>query len=126
MAGIEGLVIVCSMTGLAGRWRACIPIRMALDTIRPQVCACQGESRCIMVESYIGIAGGVTGKAGRIFINVTIHAGMLLVGFRIDVTTSTGKFGKVGRVLMAICALAPLSLVLSGIDREIIRIMLRE
>ncbi len=126
MAGIEGLVKVCGMAGLTRRWRTCIPIRMALDTICPQVCTCQGEIRSVMVKSYIGIAGGVTGQAGRIFIHVPIHAGMPLIGFRIDVTTSTGKFSKIGRVLVAIYALAPLSLVLSRINGEKINIMLRE
>ena len=49
---------------------------------------------------------------------------MRLIGNRVDMAIGTGKFRKIGRVLVTFIALHPLSLVLPTVDWEILGIML--
>lgn len=78
-----------------------------------------------MVKCHICIAGRVTRKTSGIFVNISVYARMAIVGFWIDMAIGTRKFGKIGWILMAICALSPLSLVFAAINWKILRIVLR-
>ena len=78
-----------------------------------------------MVKCHICIAGRVTRKTSGIFVNISVYAGMAVVSFWIDVAIGAGKFRKIGWILMAICALSPLSLVFAAINWKILRIVLR-
>lgn len=50
---------------------------------------------------------------------------MDIVGFRVFVANSAGEFRKIGRVCMAFRAFHPLPFVFSGINREVLHIVLR-
>ena len=77
-----------------------------------------------MVKSIVRVARGVTNQTRRTFICVAIDAAMVLVRFRIDVASGTGKFGKIGRVLVAFRTFHPLPLVFSAVNREILGVVL--
>lgn len=58
-------------------------------------------------------------------IRIASNAVVLIIGFRIRVTTHTGKFCIVGWVGMTICTGIPLTQVLAAVNRKILPIMVK-
>ena len=126
MVGVACLVEIGGMASRTLGRRSCISCRMALDTIGLYMGTRQREIRIGMVEHIVRIARRMASKASRIFIHIPVHAGVRVVGFRVNMATGTRIFGVIRCIGMAIRTLGPLSFVFPAVNREISGIVHRK
>lgn len=119
------LIVIYRMAGYTFGRSAGETIGMAIDTSSCQVRPGQREVCGVVVKRIIGISGRVTGKTGRIKINIPVHAGVLIVRLRVGVAICAGKFHVIRRISMAIRTCRPFSLVLSTVNWEILVVVIK-
>ena len=120
---IRRRVVVASVAGGANGRRVLVPVRMAAEAIHPQVRPRQRKIRRIVVESIARLARRVAGKASRIVERIATHASVLVVRFRVGVTSRAGEFGVVRGIRMAFRASIPNALVRPRINRKILPVV---
>lgn len=119
VVGVDCLVEVLGVAGRTIGWCSGIACCMTGCTIHLEMAAGQWEGGQTVIEHVFGIAGGMTRQAGGAGIHIPEHTLMLIIRVGILVTGGAGELGKVGRVGMAFGTGGPLTLVFTGIDREI-------
>lgn len=125
MAGISTTIIIRRMAGRALCGGIGKSSGMAIKALNRLVCSRKREACRIVIKNYICIAGWVASQTNGAAVGIPIYAGMLVVGFRIGVTSNTSKFCIIGRIGMAICTIAPFPFVFATVYREILHIMVK-
>ena len=65
VVGVVALVVINGVATYAGSWRALVAGSVAFLATGIGMGAGEGESRAVVVENEVGIAGGVAGEASR-------------------------------------------------------------
>ncbi len=82
---IGGTHEICVMAGVTIGWSTGISVFMALQTIDANMRAGEREVGGVMIKSHIGLPGRVACQAGNIIVNISIHANVSFIRFRVDV-----------------------------------------
>ena len=98
---------------------------MALEAIDHGMRARKLEAGRGMIKVKITFAVRVAGKTGRTIVYIPIYAGMVIVCLRLLVTACTGKDGPIARRIVTVCALCPLALMGSAVNREMLGIVIK-
>ena len=96
------------------------PADVALQAVGIQVGSGERESGTVVIKHIVGAAGRVAGQTGSIVVHITANTAVLIVCFRIGMTTDAGVFGIVGRIGVAVGTLAPFALMFPAIYREML------
>lgn len=118
MSRIAAAIVVCIMTGKAGRGRSCKPVGMAGDTIDADMGFSERKVGGIVIKGSIRRTVGMTTKTGATLIGIAGNAAVFVIRPRIAMAGRTGKFGDIIGIGMAIHAIVPFSLVLSTVNGE--------
>ena len=123
---IGSLLIIKGVAGGTVGGSSRVPVYVALRTggvnMRPR----QRESGGIVIETAGGVAGGVTGQASGVFINIPPHGGVPFVRCRVEVANRAAVNGVVIRIRVAFAALRPGPLVFAAVNGEMLRIVILE
>ena len=125
VVGIYGLVEVGGMTSSALCRRTRIPCSVTFHTIGCQVFARQGETRRVVVKNNICISRGVAGQTSRAIVGIAVYTVVIIISLRVCVAGCTGIFSIVGWVGMAIRTSTPFSIVLSAVNGEVLRVVVK-
>ena len=85
----------------------------------------QRECGLIMIKHIVGTARGVASEARSTIVIIAGNTNVVVVRLRIHMTGNAGKFGKVGRIRMAVNALAPFTKMFATVNREILAIVIK-
>ena len=96
---------------------------MAAFTIHLLVRPGQWKSGAVVVKSVGRVSGWVAGQTSLILIPITGHAGVFLIGIRIEVANRAAEFFVATRIGMAIATFHPFPFMLSRIYRKILSIV---
>ena len=123
MVWIGCLVEIRDMAGIAIGRGTLIAGGMAGSTIDGDMGSGQGEVGQAVIKCIIGITSGMAGIAGITVIGISGDSLVVIVSFRIQVTTQATEFREVGRVGMTISALSPFPQVFPAVYREVLGIV---
>ena len=99
---------------------------MTLYTIHAYVTSGKWECSSIVIKCVaIGFSLRVTSQTGGIAVHVATYSLVLIIGFRILMTSNTSYLCIIGRVVMTIDTLCPLSVVTTTVDWEIQAIVIK-
>ncbi len=100
---------------------------MTKHAANSKVRAGKREARQIMVKGSSGISGRMAGIAGTALINVSLHSLMAGIHIRLimGMTGYTGEYTKVIRVSVAVAAGLPGTIMFTGINREVLSIVIK-
>lgn len=125
MVGIGCCNEVIVMAVVANGAGTLVAIDVAIETGCAEVGAGQREGCGVVIETFFGGTGRVAGEAGLVVVVITSDAYVFVIGFRIDMAVGTRDFSVIGRIGVAIQALCPFALVFTGIDGEVLGIVIK-
>lgn len=125
MIRVRRLVKISGVASRALRRCACITACMTVNTVRCKVRARQRETRHVVVKTIRCASGWVTGQTSRTVVRIPVYPVVAIVRFRVGVAGGTGEFSVVRRVGVAIHTGIPFAVVLSAVNREVLRIVVK-
>ena len=123
---VIGVCTLCVISQVARRALgrgALIAIGVAFHAPDVDMASCQGKIGGVVVKDVVCVARWVTCKASGTIISVAAHSGVLIIGLRIDVATSAGKYGIIRWVGVAVHTLCPNALMLPAVYRKILAVV---
>lgn len=122
--GIRRLIIVCLMTVNALGRRAGISRSMAADAVDDGMRTGQRECCVVMIKCHIRVAHRMTGKARLAVVSISVDPQVCIVSLGICMAGHTGEVSVVGRIGVALNALAPLTFMVPAVDGEVLSVVI--
>lgn len=98
---------------------------MAGDAGCSEVRAGQWKIGRIVVKDIGRVSRWVTGQTSRALIDIPPDAVVIVIGFRVGMAGSAGKFCVIARICMTIHTSTPLPVVCTAVNREVLPVMVK-